>query len=138
MDIDLQEGWNRLERWMKSDRIGRRHYVETNVFAGVAGFAIILFPFFILLLLPDFNSDFLMVPIASVGIATAIVMILVYIATSIARLRDMGRSTNWFIAGLVPYLNVLFFIVLAMTQGKLAKKRITLSGRKKKDDAPSA
>jgi len=123
ISLDLQEGWNRLERWVTRDRLGRRRYVEINVLTGVVGFSVILLPFLIILLLPDFNSDFLMLPVASVGIATAIVMILVYIASSIARLRDMGRSPNWFIAGLIPYVNVVFFLALAMVEGKIARSR---------------
>ena len=55
--------------------------------------------------------------------AVAIIMVLVFIATSMARLRDMGRSVNWFILRLVPYVNAIFFIVLALTEGKLAKER---------------
>ncbi|HEY0011149.1 MAG TPA: DUF805 domain-containing protein [Candidatus Paceibacterota bacterium] len=127
MDIDLQEGWGHLERWIRTERLGRRRYVEAVVLTLVVGFATILTPFLFILLLPDFNSDFLMVPVASVGIAAAIIMLLVYIAASIARLRDMGRSTNWFVAGLIPYLNVIFFMVLALTEGKRSKER---SGRK--------
>jgi uncharacterized membrane protein YhaH (DUF805 family) len=123
IDFDLQKGWNQLERWIRSERIGRRRYMQVVILTLILGFATILTPFLIILLLPDFDSAFLMVPIASVGIATAIVMILTYIAASIARLRDMGRSTNWFMAGLVPYLNVIFFMILALTEGKVARDR---------------
>jgi len=129
--LDLEEGWNYLERWITKDRLGRRRYLQINVIAGIIGFALILAPFLVLLMLPDFNSDFLMVPVAAVGIAVAIIMILIYIASSIARLRDMDRSTNWFIAGLVPYVNVLFFLALALIEGKLAKS----AKAKKQEDA---
>lgn len=134
--MDLEEGWNYLERWITQDRLGRRRYLQINVLAGVIGFALILLPFLFILFLPDFNSDFLMVPVAAVGIAVAIVMILIYIASSIARLRDMGRSTNWFIAGLIPYVNVLFFLFLALTEGKLAKARVRRPKKEEEATAP--
>jgi hypothetical protein len=122
--MDIQEGWDQLQRWIRKDRLGRRRYVEINVLSGVVGFAVIFLPLVLVLLLPDFeSSNYLMIPAAAVGIATAIIMLLVYIATSIARLRDMGNSTHWFIVGLVPYLNVVFFVALAFKEGKLSRAR---------------
>ncbi|MEA2701666.1 MAG: hypothetical protein QOE22_375 [Candidatus Parcubacteria bacterium] len=123
MNWDVVESWNQLQKWILSERLGRRRYVQTVVLTSLLGFALILTPFFIFFALPDFDSDFLTLPIAAVGIAVAILMVLVYCAASVARLRDMGRSTNWFVAGLIPYLNVLFFIVLALTEGKAARDR---------------
>ena len=120
---ELQKGWDQLEGWIRSKRLGRRRYVEVNVFQALAGFAAVFAPFLAFLILPDFNSAFLMVPIAAIGIAAAIVMILIYIATSMARLRDIGVSPNWFLVGLVPYVNVIFFVILALTEGATAKKR---------------
>ncbi|HEX8591294.1 MAG TPA: DUF805 domain-containing protein [Candidatus Paceibacterota bacterium] len=122
--MDLQEGWDQLQKWMRKDRLGRRRYVEINVLSGVIGFAVILLPLLVVLLLPDFeSSNYLMIPAAAVGIATAIIMLLIYIATSIARLRDMGNSTHWFVAGLIPYINVVFFIILAFREGKASRLR---------------
>lgn len=123
MDIDIQKGWKQLEKWIRKERIGRRRFVQVNVLSGLIGFTVIFTPFLIIFLLPDFDSDFLMFPIASVGIAVAIVMMLTFIATSMARLRDMGRSSNWFVLGLIPYINAVFFIALALTEGKIAKNR---------------
>ena len=123
MNLEITEGWKQLQKWILKERLGRRRYVQVVVLTAVIGFAVILTPFLIFLILPDFNSDFLDLPIAAVGIAVAILMILIYCAASVARLRDMGRSTHWFVAALVPYLNVIFFIVLAMTEGKVARDR---------------
>lgn len=126
---DLQTGWKTLQKWVLFERLGRRRYVQVVVLTAALGFAAILAPFFILFVLPDFNSDFLMFPIAAVGIAVAIVMILVYCAASVARLRDMGRSTNWFVLGLLPYINAVFFIVLALVEGQIAKERAAREGK---------
>lgn len=121
MELDVIEGWKQLQKWILTERIGRRRYVQVVVLTAAIGFAVIIAPFLIFLVLPDFNSAFLLMPIAAVGIAVAIVMILIYCAASVARLRDMGRSSNWFVAGLIPYLNVVFFIVLALAEGKTAR-----------------
>lgn len=121
--MDIREGWKQLQNWILEERLGRRRYVEVVVLTALAGFAVILAPLFLIFILPDFNSDFLEVPIMAVGIAVAIIMILIYCAASVARLRDMGKSTHWFVLGLIPYLNVLFFIVLALTEGKWAKEK---------------
>lgn len=118
LNWDIAEGWKQLQSWILTERLGRRKYVHIVVLTAIIGFALILTPFLLFLVLPDFNSNFLMMPIAAVGIAVAIVMILVYCAASSARLRDMGRSTHWFIAGLIPYVNVVFFMILALTEGK--------------------
>lgn len=123
LHLDVETGWKTLQKWVLSERLGRRRYVQVVVLTAVIGFAVILTPFLLFLILPDFNSDFLMLPIAAVGIAVSIVMILVYCAASVARLRDMGRSANWFILGLIPYVNAIFFVVLALAEGKLAKER---------------
>jgi uncharacterized membrane protein YhaH (DUF805 family) len=120
---DIETGWKTLQKWVLSERLGRRRYVQIVVLTAIIGFAVILAPFLLFLILPDFNSDFLMLPIAAVGIAVAILMVLIYCAASAARLRDMGRSTNWFVLGLIPYVNALFFMVLALTEGKTAKKK---------------
>lgn len=121
--VDIETGWRTLQRWIVNERLGRRRYVQVVVLTAIIGFAVILTPFLLFLILPDFDSDFLMLPIAAVGIAVAIVMILIYCAASVARLRDMGRSGNWFILGLLPYVNAIFFVVLALAEGKLAKER---------------
>ena len=117
LEWDVETGWKTLQKWVLRERLGRRKYVEVVVLTAIIGFAVILTPFLVFLLLPDFNSDFLMVPIAAVGIAVAILMVLVYCAASVARLRDMGRSPNWFILGLLPYINAIFFVVLALAVG---------------------
>ena len=131
--MDIQEGWNQLQDWIRGERLGRRRYVEINVLSGVIGFAIILLPLLLVLLLPDFKSSYyLTIPAAAVGIATAIIMLLIYIATSIARLRDMGNSTHWFVLGLIPYINVIFFIVLAFREGEQSRLR----GKKEEAAAP--
>ena len=123
MDWDVQEGWKQLQNWMLKERLGRRRYVEVVILTALAGFTVIFSPFFIIFLLPDFNSDFLELPIAAVGIAVAIVMILVYCAASVARLRDIGYSSHWFILGLIPYVNVIFFVLLALAEGKVAREK---------------
>lgn len=119
---DIEQGWKILQKWVLRERLGRRRYVQVVVLTAIVGFAVILTPFLLFLFLPDFNSDFLMLPIAAVGIAVAIVMILIYCAASVARLRDMGRSSNWFVLGLIPYVNAVFFMVLALVEGKIAKE----------------
>jgi|GEM_PF-6662901 len=121
MDWDLEEGWRKLQGWILKERLGRRKYVEIVILTALVGFAVILSPFLLIFLLPDFNSDFLELPIAAVGIAVAIVMILVYCAASVARLRDIGYSSHWFILGLIPYVNVIFFVLLALAEGKKGK-----------------
>lgn len=123
MNVDVESGWKTLQKWVLNERLGRRRYVKVVVLTAVIGFAVILTPFLFLVLLPDFNSDFLMLPIAAVGIAVAILMILIYCAASVARLRDMGRSTNWFVLGLLPYVNAVFFVILALVEGKIARDR---------------
>ena len=120
MDWDVQDGWKQLQGWILKERLGRRKYVEVVILTALAGFAVILAPFFLIFILPDFNSDFLEVPIAAVGIAVAIIMILVYCAASVARLRDIGYSSHWFVLGLIPYLNVIFFVLMALAEGKLS------------------
>ena len=129
---DIDAGWKTLQKWVLSERLGRRRYVQVVVLTAVIGFAVILAPFLLFALLPDFNSDFLMLPIAAVGIAVAILMVLIYCAASAARLRDMGRSTNWFVLGLIPYVNTVFFVVLALAEGNLAKDR---AARREKEEA---
>ncbi|HEY4489452.1 MAG TPA: DUF805 domain-containing protein [Candidatus Paceibacterota bacterium] len=123
MDWDVQEGWKQLQNWILKECLGRRRYVEVVILTALAGFTVIFAPFFIIFLLPDFNSDFLELPIAAVGIAVAIVMILVYCAASVARLRDIGYSSHWFILGLIPYVNVIFFVLLALAEGKVAREK---------------
>lgn len=122
MNWDIEAGWKTLQKWVLTERLGSRRYVQVVVLTAVIGFAVILTPFLLFLVLPDFNSDFLTLPIAAVGIAVAILMILVYCAASAARLRDMGRSINWLILGLIPYVNVVFFVILAFADSKDAKK----------------
>lgn len=125
----LQRYWDTLEAWVRNRRIGRKKYVRVNVISGLVGFAVIFVPLLLLVFLPDFHSDFLTIPFTAISICAAIVMILVYIASSIARLRDLGFASNWFILGLVPYVNIAFFLVLALREGKVARSR---AGRRPK------
>src|SRR5690606_10437153 len=134
----IQEGWSTLQNWILEERLGRRKYVEVVVLTALTGFAVILAPLLLIFILPDFNSDFLEVPIVAVGIAVAIVMILVYCAASVARLRDMGKSSRWFVLGLIPYISVIFFVVLALAKGKAvqhssAKRALILASPPKSD-----
>jgi uncharacterized membrane protein YhaH (DUF805 family) len=134
--MKLQEYWDTLEAWIRDERIGRRAYVHVNVINGLIGFAAIFTPFLILLFLPDFQSDFLTIPFSAIGICAAIVMIIVYIGSSIARLRDIGVSPNWFVLGLVPYVNIFFFLAMALKEGKVARNRATRGKKKERGAKP--
>ena len=68
----LQAGWDQLQAWVLTERLRRRQYLEVNVLNGIVGFSVILAPFLLFLILPDFDSGFLMIPVAAIGIAAAI------------------------------------------------------------------
>lgn len=119
----IEQFVRKLYAWARTERLGRRRYVLINVQNGIIGFLIAFAPLFIVFLLPDLKTEAPAFVTMLVAVFAAIGMLIVYSATSLARLRDMGAPPAWLIAGLVPYLNIVFFVWLAYTEGARAKEK---------------
>jgi hypothetical protein len=111
-----------LYAWAATQRLGRRRYIVTNVESGLIGFSVALAPLFIVFLLPDLRTDAPAFVTTLIAVFAAAGMVAVFVTTSLARLRDMGKHPAWLAAGLVPYVNIAFFVWLAFTEGELARE----------------
>lgn len=128
----LAEAAMTLAHWVQAERLGRRKYILVNVISGITGFGVIFVPYLFFLLLPDIDLTILAIPLTILGVVAVIAMLIVFLGTSISRLRDMGVSRYWAIAGLIPYVNILFFMTLALTEGSAIRlNRKDYYGRKR-------
>jgi VIT1/CCC1 family predicted Fe2+/Mn2+ transporter len=109
--------------WILADRMGRRRYVRTVIKTGVIGFIVAFAPLFVVFLLPDIETEAPAFIATLIAVFAAAGMLIVYTAASIARLRDVRKHPGWVVAGLVPYLNIIFFVWLAFAEGERAKEK---------------
>lgn len=117
----LAESAMTLANWVQAERLGRRKYILVNVIFGIIGFGVIFVPYLFFLLLPDIDLTVLTIPLTILSVVAVIAMLIIFLGTSISRLRDMGVSRYWAIAGLIPYVNILFFMTLALTEGRVMR-----------------
>jgi len=102
---------------LTQETIGRGRYFVANITASLG------LPIAVSLLMSFFFSLFeddpvILYPLLALFIASLVFSFVVYIKTSIRRVRDIGIARSWWVLAIIPLVNIPFFIFLCLKKGE--------------------
>lgn len=110
----MKEIWQFLG--LTQNTIGRGRYFIANIIASIG------LPLAISLLTNSFSNLFenqpvILYPLIILFIGSIIFSLVVYIKTSISRMRDIGMAQIWWVFAIIPLVNIPFSIFLCLKRG---------------------
>lgn len=112
---------------LTQDTIGRGRYFITNA---IASFGLLVVVSWLMALSSSLfeNEPVILYPLLILYLVLIVFALVVYIRTSIRRVRDIGIARSWWVLAIIPLINTPFFVYLCLKKG--AKNHVADAMRK--------